>query len=191
MTTALHSSPFRNECPDSERPLGLASHVTTPTESFRLQWKSDPQQVITLMHMASTKSTVDHLRNIALFSECSSKELSLVVKSSTERELKAGTVIMDQGQTGREAYVILEGSATVKRNGKKVATVKSGAVIGELSLLDQGPRTAAVIADTDVRLLVISERALKGAIDNIPAISRKLLKALATRVRELDRAHFG
>ena len=141
--------------------------------------------------MASTKSTVDHLRNIALFSECSSKELSLVVKSSTERVLKAGTVIMDQGQTGREAYVILEGSATVKRNGKKVANVKSGAVIGELSLLDHGPRTAAVIADTDVRLLVISERALKGAIDNIPAISRKLLKALATRVRELDRAHFG
>jgi CRP/FNR family transcriptional regulator, cyclic AMP receptor protein len=147
--------------------------------------------VITLMHMASTKSTVDLLRNIALFSECSSKELSLVVKSSTERVLKAGTVIMDQGQTGREAYVILEGSATVKRNGKKVANVKSGAVIGELSLLDHGPRTAAVIADTDVRLLVISERALKGAIDNIPAISRKLLKALATRVRELDRAHFG
>lgn len=156
-----------------------------------LQWKRGTAEVITLMHMASTKSTVDHLRNIALFSECSSKELSLVVKSSTERELKAGTVIMDQGQTGREAYVILEGSATVKRNGKKVATVKAGAVIGELSLLDQGPRTAAVIADTDVRLLVISERALKGAIDNIPAISRKLLKALATRVRELDRAHFG
>jgi len=141
--------------------------------------------------MATTKSTVDHLRSIALFSECSSKELSLVVKSSTERLLKAGTVIMDQGQTGREAYVILEGSATVKRNGKKIGSAKTGSVIGELSLLDHGPRTAAVIADTDVRLLVISERALKGAIDNIPAISRKLLKALATRVRELDRAHYG
>ena len=141
--------------------------------------------------MATTKSTVDHLRSIALFSECSPKELSLVVKSSTERLLKAGTVIMDQGQTGREAYVVLEGSATVKRNGKKIGSAKVGSVIGELSLLDHGPRTAAVIADTDVRLLVISERALKGAIDNIPAISRKLLKALATRVRELDRAHFG
>jgi CRP-like cAMP-binding protein len=143
------------------------------------------------MHMASAKTTVDHLRNIALFSECSSKELGLVVKNSTERVLKAGTVIMDQGQTGREAYVILEGSATVKRNGKKIGSAKTGAVIGELSLLDQGPRTAAVIADTDVRLLVVSERGLKTAIDNIPAISRKLLKALATRVRELDRAHYG
>jgi signal-transduction protein with cAMP-binding, CBS, and nucleotidyltransferase domain len=128
------------------------------------------------MHMASTKSTVDHLRSIALFSECSTKELGLVVKNSTERVLKAGTIIMDQGQTGREAYVILEGSATVKRNGKKIGSAKAGSVIGELSLLDQGPRT---------------ERALKGAIDNIPAISRKLLKALATRVRELDRAHYG
>ena len=141
--------------------------------------------------MASTKSTVDSLRNISLFSECSAKELALVVKNSTERALKAGTIIMDQGQTGREAYVILEGSATLKRNGKKIGTAKAGAVVGELSLLDNGPRTAAVIADTDVTLLVISERALKGAIDNIPAISRKLLKALATRVRELDRAQFG
>ena len=141
--------------------------------------------------MASTKSTVDSLRNISLFSECSAKELALVVKNSTERALKAGTIIMDQGQTGREAYVILEGSATIKRNGKKIGTAKAGAVVGELSLLDNGPRTAAVFADTDVTLLVISERALKGAIDNIPAISRKLLKALATRVRELDRAQFG
>ena len=141
--------------------------------------------------MASTKSTVDSLRNISLFSECSAKELALIVKNSTERVLKAGTIIMDQGQTGREAYVILEGSATIKRNGKKIGTAKTGAVVGELSLLDNGPRTASVIADTDVTLLVISERALKGAIDNIPAISRKLLKALATRVRELDRAHYG
>ena len=141
--------------------------------------------------MATGKSNVSHLKNIPLFSECSPKELGLVVKNSTERVLKAGTVLMDQGQTGREAYVILEGSATVKRNGKKIGSAKSGSVIGELSLLDNGPRTATVTADTDVRLLVITERGLKAAIDNIPAISRKLLKALATRVRELDRAHYG
>jgi len=141
--------------------------------------------------MATGKSTVSHLKNIPLFSECSPKELGLVVKNSSERVLKAGTVIMDQGQTGREAYVILEGSATVKRNGKKIGSAKTGAVVGELSLLDNGPRTATVTADTDVRLLVVTERGLKAAIDNIPAISRKLLKALATRVRELDRAHYG
>ena len=141
--------------------------------------------------MATGKTTVSHLKNIPLFSECSPKELGLVVKNSSERVLKAGTVIMDQGQTGREAYVILSGTATVKRNGKKIGTAKTGAVVGELSLLDNGPHTATVIADSDVTLLVISERGLKNAIENIPAISRKLLKALATRVRELDRAHYG
>lgn len=141
--------------------------------------------------MATGKSTVSHLKNIPLFSECSAKELSLVVKNSKERVLKAGTVIMDQGQTGREAYVILDGSASIKRNGKKIGTAKTGAVIGELSLLDNGPRTATVTADSDVTLLVVTERGLKATIENIPAISRKLLKALATRVRELDRAHYG
>ena len=141
--------------------------------------------------MATGKSTVTHLKNIPLFSECSPKELGLVIKNSTERTLKAGTVVMDQGQTGREAYVILAGTATVKRNGKKIGTAKAGSVIGELSLLDNGPRTATVTADTDLTLLVVTERGLKTAIENIPAISRKLLKALATRVRELDRAHYG
>lgn len=149
------------------------------------------QSVITLTHMASKKSTVDHLRNIALFSECSTKELGLVVDNSTERVLKAGTVIMEQGRVGLEAYVILEGSATIKRNSKKIGSASVGSVIGELSLLDKGPRTATVIADSDVRLLVVSDRALKGAIQNIPAISAKLMKGLATRIRELDRAHYG
>ena len=74
---------------------------------------------------------------------------------------------------------------------RAIATAKAGSVVGELSLLDRGPRTATVVADTDVTLLVVSERALQAAIENIPAISRKLLKGLATRVRELDRAHYG
>lgn len=98
---------------------------------------------------------------------------------------------MEQGRVGLEAYVILEGSATIKRNSKKIGSASVGSVIGELSLLDKGPRTATVIADSDVRLLVVSDRALKGAIQNIPAISAKLMKGLATRIRELDRAHYG
>ena len=141
--------------------------------------------------MATGKSTVSHLKNIPLFSECSPKELGLVVKNSTERVLKAGTVIMDQGQTGREAYVILEGSATVKRNGKKIATVQAGSMVGELSLLDQGSRTATVVCDTDCDVLVLEQRKLLAVIDEVPAVGHKLLAALATRIRDLDRAHFG
>jgi CRP-like cAMP-binding protein len=140
--------------------------------------------------MAAKKST-SHLKNVPLFSECTPKEIALVVKNSTERTVKAGTVLIEQGQVGREAYVVLDGSATVKRNGKKIGTAKAGSIVGELSLLDNGPRTATVTTDSDTRLLVISDRGMKNTIEFIPAIGRKLLKALAGRVRELDRAHYG
>ena len=75
--------------------------------------------------------------------------------------------------------------------GVVLATLGPGAVIGELSLLDHGPRTATVSADTDCTMLVISQRQFLAVIDAIPAISHKLLATLAGRIRELDRQYFG
>jgi CRP-like cAMP-binding protein len=126
-----------------------------------------------------------------LFSSCSTKDLEKIAKAGDEVKMDAGSVIVDQGQTGREAFVIISGSATVKRNGKKVATLGAGAVVGELSLLDHGPRTATVVADTECTMLVISQRQFLAVIDAIPAISHKLLATLAGRIRELDRQYFG
>ncbi|MFM8847673.1 MAG: cyclic nucleotide-binding domain-containing protein [Actinomycetota bacterium] len=141
--------------------------------------------------MASKKTYLESLRRVALFSSCSTKDLEKIAKAGDEVKLDAGTVIVDQGQTGREAFVIISGSATVKRNGKKVATLGAGSVVGELSLLDHGPRTATVVADTECTMLVISQRQFLAVIDAIPAISHKLLATLAGRIRELDRQYFG
>ena len=71
---------------------------------------------------------------------------------------------------GREAFVIMEGSATVRRNGKKVAVLGPGAVVGELSLLDHGPRTATVTTDTEATVLVLDQRHFSSVIDDVPAI---------------------
>ncbi|MEY2610469.1 MAG: cyclic nucleotide-binding domain-containing protein [Acidimicrobiia bacterium] len=141
--------------------------------------------------MASKKTYLESLRRVALFSSCSTKDLEKIAKAGDEVKMDAGSVIVDQGQTGREAFVIISGSATVKRNGKKVATLGAGAVVGELSLLDHGPRTATVVADTECTMLVISQRQFLAVIDAIPAISHKLLATLAGRIRELDRQYFG
>jgi CRP-like cAMP-binding protein len=141
--------------------------------------------------MASKKTYLDSLRRVSLFSSCSTKDLEKIAKAGDEVTLAAGTVIVDQGQTGREAFVIISGSATVKRNGKKVATLGAGSVVGELSLLDHGPRTATVVAETECTMLVISQRQFLAVIDAIPAISHKLLATLAGRIRELDRQYFG
>lgn len=141
--------------------------------------------------MASKKSYLESLGKVSLFSSCSNKDLEKIAKAGDEVVVSAGTTIVDQGQTGREAFVLLKGSATVRRNGKKVATLGPGAVIGELSLLDHGPRTATVNADTDCTMLVISQRQFLGVIDAIPALAHKLLATLAGRIRELDRQYYG
>jgi len=141
--------------------------------------------------MTSKKAWLDHLRNVALFSACTTRDLQKIAKAGDEVTLPAGALIVDQGQTGREAFVVLEGSATVRRNGKKVATLGPGGVIGELSLLDHGPRTASVTCDTSCVLLVLEQRSFVGVLDQVPALAHKMLSHLAGRIRELDRQYYG
>jgi len=64
-------------------------------------------------------------------------------------------------------------------------------MIGELSLLDHGPRTASVIATSDCRLFVLEQRRFLAVIDEVPALAHRLLSALAGRIRELDRQYYG
>ena len=141
--------------------------------------------------MPSRKQHLESLKQVPLFSACTKKELEKVARASDEVTMTAGTLIVDQGQTGREAFVILDGDVVVKRNNRKVATLGTGAVLGELSLLDHGPRTATAICETDCTLLVIEGRRFLGVLDDVPAISHKLLASLADRIRELDRQYYG
>jgi CRP-like cAMP-binding protein len=141
--------------------------------------------------MATRKAHLEHLRNVNLFQGCSTKELERIAKASDEITMPAGALIVDQGQTGREAFIVLEGTVTVKRNGKKLGSYGAGTIIGELSLLDHGPRTATVTCDTDCDLLLLDQRHFMGVLDTVPAIAHKLLATLAGRIRDLDRQNFG
>lgn len=141
--------------------------------------------------MASKKAYIDNLRNVPLFQGCSQKDLEKIAKAGDEVSMPAGSLIVDQGQTGREAFVVLTGSVLVKRNGKKIASFGPGTIVGELSLLDHGPRTGTVICETDCVFLLLSQRTFLGVVDTVPALAHKLLASLATRIRELDRQYFG
>lgn len=136
-------------------------------------------------------SYLDHLAAVPLFSACSKKELQAVAKASDELNLPAGRVLCEQGTIGREAFVIVDGEAEVKRNNRKVATLGPGAYVGELALLDHGPRTATVSLSTDATVLVLGAREFSGLLDEVPSISHKLMKALAHRIRELDSKAYG
>jgi CRP/FNR family cyclic AMP-dependent transcriptional regulator len=141
--------------------------------------------------MATKRAFLDHLHNVPLFTGCSNKELQTIARAADEITLPAGHVLTDQGQVGREAFVIVKGEATVRRNGKKVASVGPGAVVGELSLLDHGPRTATVTTDSETTVLVIDQRHFLAVLDDVPTLSHKILATLAAKVRELDRRYYG
>jgi CRP-like cAMP-binding protein len=141
--------------------------------------------------MASKKAYIDNLRNVPLFQSCSNKDLEKIAKAGDEVAMPAGTLIVDQGQTGREAFVVLSGTVVVRRNNKKVATLGAGTIVGELSLLDHGPRTATVTCETDCTFLLLSQRSFLGVVDEVPALAHKLMASLAGRIRDLDRQYFG
>jgi CRP-like cAMP-binding protein len=136
-------------------------------------------------------SHLDHLAAVSLFAACSKKELQAVARATDEVVLPAGRSLCEQGATGREAFVIVDGTADVLINGTKVATVGPGTCVGELALLDHGPRTATVVATTDVNALVIGVREFSAIIDEVPPITHKLLRALAARIRALDADIYG
>lgn len=141
--------------------------------------------------MASKSAQLDHLKKVPLFAGCSKKELQHVAKAGDEITMTAGTMVVDQGQLGREAFVILDGTVSVKRGGRKITTLGPGAVVGELSLLDHGPRTATAICDTDCTLFVLDQRHFHGVLHDNPEIAIKLLGALAGHIREFDRKYYG
>jgi CRP/FNR family cyclic AMP-dependent transcriptional regulator len=126
------------------------------------------------------------LSGVALFSPCAKHELRRIAALVDEIEAAQGKVLTKEGQTGSEFFVVVKGSATARRRGRKVATIGPGSFFGELALLDQGPRAATVTADTDMQLLVLTSRAFSSLLDDVPSVSRRILRGMAERLRSAE-----
>ena len=134
---------------------------------------------------------IEALASMWLFRSCSKKDLAAIGRASEQLTAPAGRVLCKEGEVGHEFYLVLGGSAAVKRKGKKVANLGPGDYFGEMALLDRGPRSATVTADSDVDLLVLGQREFSGLIDEIPGLGHKLLEAMARRLRDADTKLFG
>jgi CRP/FNR family transcriptional regulator, cyclic AMP receptor protein len=135
--------------------------------------------------MAAKSGQLD-LREIWLFSACSARELREIRRAVEEVTVPPGAVLVEEGTIGREFFFIVEGTASVRRNGRRVTTLGPGRYFGELALLDRKPRSATVVAETDMTLLVLEQRSFNGLLDSIPGIANKLLIAMSQRLREAD-----
>ncbi|HET6663380.1 MAG TPA: cyclic nucleotide-binding domain-containing protein [Acidimicrobiales bacterium] len=129
---------------------------------------------------------LDHLATVPLFSGATTKELRAVAKASMEMNIEQGKQFVTQGEIGREAFIIVDGQADVSRAGNKITTLGPGDCVGELALLDHGPRTATVTAATPLTVLVLGPREFSGLLDQVPTLNHKMLAALASKVRDLD-----
>ena len=122
------------------------------------------------------------LRHAPLFANCSKSELALISGIADEIDLKEGKELTRQGAPGREFFVLIEGTADVVKDGKKVNSLAGGDFFGEIALIHHAPRSATVTATSPVRALVITERSFKRLLDESPEIQRKVMLALAERL---------
>src|SRR3989440_2096126 len=141
--------------------------------------------------MAGRDTYLEHLASVPLFAACSRKDLQRIARASDEVQIPAGRTLMKQDDVGRECFVLVDGKVRVERNGRKVASLGPGAYFGELSLLDKGPRTATVTAESPITVLVLGPREFSAVLDEVPQLAHKLLAALAQMVRDLDEKTFG
>jgi len=129
---------------------------------------------------------LDLLRRVPLFGGCRQRELEEIGRLVDEVDVPAGHVLMTQGRTGGEYFVIVSGTVRVERDGVRIATLKDGDFLGEIALVDEGPRSATVTAETPLRLLVVGHREFHSLLDRSPTVERSVLTALAKRVRRTE-----
>ena len=142
-----------------------------------------------MLHRTSSKTRQEHLASVPLFSSCTAKEFDTIAKLTEELAVSAGEILVRQGTTGYECYVISSGSVCVEINGVLVTTLSAGDHFGELAPIDRQPRSATVTALTDCTLIVLGPVEFATAIATLPGLTMKLLAGLSTRIRSGNAAY--
>jgi CRP/FNR family cyclic AMP-dependent transcriptional regulator len=136
----------------------------------------------------SQDDKIDRLEEVGLLAGCSRRQLRAIARISEVIEVPAGTVLARAGAPGDEFFLILDGSARVEVSARKRSKLEPGQYFGEMSLLDGGPRSASVAAETPLRLLVIKRRDFTTLLKEAPELTQSLLATLSQRVRQAEAA---
>ena len=146
--------------------------------------RSRPAQSPTRTRRRSTVA----LAVVPLFAGFSTRHLQRLAAAADDVAFRAGERIVEQGNPGETLFVLLEGQAKVVRDGRVRTRLVPGDFFGEISVLDGGPRTASVIAETPVSALRVFRHTLLEMIRSEPHLALRLLEGIARRVREIDRS---
>jgi len=131
------------------------------------------------------------LRTVPLLRGLSDRELQAVARYVREDSFKAGEHIVTQGDTGGPFYLIIEGTAKAIVDGRSRGTIGPGQVFGEISLIDQGVRSATIRAETDVKTLAVTSWNFLSLLEDNWKLAHKVMIELCRRIRALDKAIEG
>jgi len=136
-----------------------------------------------LLEMGADRK-LNAIGRVPLFARLSKRELEFIGKEGDEVNVPAGKTLTRQDRQGDTFYVLLDGEAEVKVDGKRRRVLKPGDFFGEISMLDRGVATATVTTLTDARLFVMSHAQFRDAIKGSDQLMLKVLKAMGERLRE-------
>ncbi len=134
--------------------------------------------------MVTKKEKLDRLGSVPLFNGLSQKDLEKILDRTKESFHVASDVVIAEGKAGIGFHLILEGTANVVRNGRIAARLSPGEFFGEMALVDDGPRSATVVADSDLTTVVLSKWEFRPLLKDHPEMAWKMIEHLVGRVRE-------
>ncbi len=129
---------------------------------------------------------VELLSDVPLFSELSKKELTALARISDEVGVREGAELVCEGKWGHQLAIILEGSAVVRRNGRKIAESGPGDVVGEIGLVTDRPANATVVMAEPSVVLALEPRAFRTVMAEMPSVATKILATVADRLASTD-----
>jgi CRP/FNR family cyclic AMP-dependent transcriptional regulator len=126
---------------------------------------------------------IELIKRVPLFSRCTKKELAAIAGEADELVVPEGRTLARQGVTGSEFVVIVEGSAEVRKNGRKINRLGAGDFLGEIALISGAARTATVTTTSEARILVLNDRGFRRLTKEIPSLQASVMKALSERLQ--------
>jgi CRP/FNR family transcriptional regulator, cyclic AMP receptor protein len=127
---------------------------------------------------------VELLQNVPLFKSLSRDQVEKLARSFKDRTFSAGSAVTTEGQSGVGFFVIEAGTATVTVHGEERRTLGAGDYFGELALIDDSPRSATIVADTDLRCWGLTSWEFRPLVEQNAAIAWAMLRTLAQRLRD-------
>jgi CRP-like cAMP-binding protein len=121
------------------------------------------------------------LKDVPLFSALDKRGLEAVARYADEVDVKPGARLTEQGRLAYEFFAIMQGAATVTRDGEQLATLGPGDYFGEIGAIEGERRTADVVADTEMLLVVMHARNFRQLVRSSPDVAEQVRAAIAER----------